>query len=96
MGNRSSVLPGMDHDHLIKDGTMLAICEGYVVDLSGFNHPGGLESLLSSRGKDITRDMEYHSKNAITDMRSRRVAVYIPNVLKSVSTGLGKNEVFPA
>ena len=96
MGNRGSVLPGMDHDQLIKEGSMLAICEGYVVDLSGFEHPGGECCLLASRGKDITRDMQFHSQLAIAKMRAQRVAVYIPKVLKSVSTGRGKNDVFPA
>ena len=96
MGNRGSILPGMDHDQLIKEGSMLAICEGYVVNLSGFDHPGGKSCLIASRGKDITRDMQFHSQAAIATMRTQRVAVYIPNVLKSVSTGRGKNDVFPA
>ena len=96
MGNRASVLPGMEHDQLIKEGSLLAICEGYVIDLSGFHHPGGVESLIASRGRDITKDMEFHSKDAVREMRTRRIGVYMPNVLKSVSTGRGKNEVFPA
>ncbi len=96
MGNKASVLPGMEDDQLVKEDSLLAVCEGYVINLSGFYHPGGVETLIASRGRDITKDMEFHSRDAVREMRARRIAVYMPNVLKSVSTGRGKNDVLPA